>query len=103
MSSSFVSDGSGPVGPDLWNQEPLAPKTPPSEAVGEEIVWSRPETLRSAPEPNEPPHPHAGKETLRHTRPASRTAPKGRPVKKAARKSTKRAKSSGTRSGRKRS
>jgi hypothetical protein len=77
MSPSSVSDGSGPGGKDLWDRAPLEPGKPPTEPAPDEIRWSRPETLRSGDVQESSPAP-----------PPSRPAAKGRPVKKAAKKST---------------
>jgi len=77
MSPSSVSDRSGPGRSDLWDRAPLGPGKTPTEPAPDEIRWSRPETLQSGDV--EQPSPAA---------PPSRPAAKGRPVKKAARKST---------------
>jgi len=78
MSPSSVSDGSGPGGSDLWDRAPLDPGKPPTEPAPDEIRWSRPETLQS--------------EDVQEPSPAARPAARGRPVKKAAKKSTARRK-----------
>jgi len=80
MSASFASEGSGPGGHDLWDPMPVAPPTPPAKPKPDEFVWSKPERLREPPGAEEP---------------KGRAKGGGRPVKKSARTSAKRAKGKG--------
>lgn len=75
MSASFFNEGSGPGGHDLWDPTPVVPPTPSAPPKPEEFLWSRPERLRDSDTDVDP---------------RERTGAGGRPVKKAARKASKR-------------
>ena len=81
MSSSSHRSTSGPGGPGMWDPMPLAPPVaPPTPSTPEEFVWSKPERLKGPPvaAPGHIATPTAPKR------------PKGRPVKKAAKRTAKR-------------
>jgi hypothetical protein len=90
MSSSFAAEGSGPGGPSLWDAEPSLPPAPSAPSAPEEFLWSKPERLLERDTEDAPQERATARTRAAERRAPSATRSKGRPVKKAARKASKR-------------
>ena len=90
MSASFVGEGSGPGGSNLWDPMPRTPPAPPTAPKPEEFLWSKPERLQERDADEPPKERTKGGNRAVRGRATSPAATGGRPVKKAARKPSKR-------------